>query len=238
MSGAHLCFYSARCRYSQAFLEELSRTPYAKEFRFICVDVGPTGTRPALPPYVKAVPTLMIAGEHEPRVDGAVMNWLSERRLFERSAAAPTPVGGIGAPRPPIGGGPSGGGASSGAGPFAGGAPTGPLPDTGGIAGFYGAGDFAVGGDEMYSFIGDNTTPSDKSQVRMTGNMAGLADYGSLAMPDSRMGGGGIASYAGGAAPAPAPVAATSAKERAMNDAYEAFKAARDRDIPGPPMRR
>jgi hypothetical protein len=228
MSGAHLCFYSARCRYSQAFLEELSRTPYAKEFRFICVDVGPTGTRPALPPYVKAVPTLMIAGEHEPRVDGAVMNWLSERRLFERSATAPAPAGGIGAPRPPMGGGPS-------TGPFSGSAPSGPLPDTGGLAGFYGASDFAVGGDEVYSFIGDNTTPSDKSMVRMTGNMAGLGDYGNLSMPDSRMG-GGVASYVGGAASAPAT--AVSAKERAMNDAYEAYKAARDRDVPGPPVRR
>jgi hypothetical protein len=92
-----------------------------------------------------------------------------------------------------------------------------------------------VGGDEMYSVIGDNTIPSEKSMVRMTGNMAGLSDYGSLSMPDSRMG-GGIASYAGGAA-APAP-AGTSAKERAMNDAFEAFKASRDRDVPGPPVRR
>lgn len=90
MSGPlprNLCFFSARCRHSQNFLEELAKTPYAKEFRFISVD--PQGTqRPTLPPYVKAVPTLMIDGEREPRTDSQVMNWLSERRLKDKAAPA------------------------------------------------------------------------------------------------------------------------------------------------------
>jgi len=90
MSGPlprNLCFFSARCRHSQNFLEELAKTPYAKEFRFISVD--PQGSqRPTLPPYVKAVPTLMIEGEREPRIDSQVMNWLSERRLKDKSAPA------------------------------------------------------------------------------------------------------------------------------------------------------
>jgi hypothetical protein len=87
MSQQHLCFYSMRCRFCQAFLEELSRSPYAREFRFICVDMKPGVGRPPLPPYVKAVPTLMIVGESEPRTDSGVMNWLSERRLLERDDA-------------------------------------------------------------------------------------------------------------------------------------------------------
>ena len=90
MSGPlprNLCFFSARCRHSQNFLEELAKTPYAKEFRFISVD--PQGSqRPSLPPYVKAVPTLMIDGEREPRTDSQVMNWLSERRLKDKAAPA------------------------------------------------------------------------------------------------------------------------------------------------------
>lgn len=256
MSGAHLCFYSARCGYSKAFLEELSRTPYAREFRFVCVDAGPGGVRPALPPYVRAVPTLMIAGEHEPRVDSAVMNWLTERRLRERAEITPSLMGGPmmgGGARPPIGGGPSampapapapatGGGGS---GPPVGG---GPMTDMtgerggGGLSGFFGAGDFAVGGDEGYAFIGDPTGPSDKSMVRMAGNMAGLGDYGTLSMSDSRMAAGGIAGFIGGGAAGGAAsmgsAGRTSAKEQAMNDAYEAFKASRDRDVPGPPARR
>ena len=87
---SHLCFYSARCRYSQMFLEEVSKTPFTKEFRFVCVDTEPGRPRPVLPPYVKAVPTLMIQGEATPRTDGNVMNWLSERRLAAgaRHAAA------------------------------------------------------------------------------------------------------------------------------------------------------
>lgn len=101
MSQQNLCFFSTRCRYSQAFLEELSRTPYSREFRFICVDAPPGGVRPALPPYVRAVPTLMIAGEHEPRADAQVMNWLSERRLIERTGAVPTAT--VPGARPPVG---------------------------------------------------------------------------------------------------------------------------------------
>ena len=89
MSGPrNLCFFSARCRHSQNFLEELAKTPYAKEFRFISVDQQ-NGQRPSLPPYVKAVPTLMIDGEREPRTDSMVMNWLSERRLQDKSVAKP-----------------------------------------------------------------------------------------------------------------------------------------------------
>ena len=91
MSGPlprNLCFFSARCRHSQNFLEELAKTPYAKEFRFISVDPQ-GGQRPSLPPYVKAVPTLMIDGEREPRTESQVMNWLSERRLKDKSNAAP-----------------------------------------------------------------------------------------------------------------------------------------------------
>jgi hypothetical protein len=85
----NLCFFSARCRYSQNFLEELAKTPpYAKEFRFISVDAQ-NGQRPTLPPYVKAVPTLMIEGESKPRTDSEVMNWLSERRLKDKGAAQP-----------------------------------------------------------------------------------------------------------------------------------------------------
>ena len=50
----------------------------------MCVD-GPQ--RQQIPGNIKAVPTLVIAGEPEPRTDGAVMNWLSERRLKERHAS-------------------------------------------------------------------------------------------------------------------------------------------------------
>ena len=88
MSGPlpkNLCFFSARCRFSQNFLEELAKTPYAKEFRFISADPQ-NGQRPNLPSYVKAVPTLMIDGETKPRTDSEVMNWLSERRLKDKGA--------------------------------------------------------------------------------------------------------------------------------------------------------
>jgi hypothetical protein len=99
MSGPlpkNLCFFSARCRFSQNFLEELAKTPYSKEFRFISVDAQ-NGKRPQLPAYVKAVPTLMIDGEREPRTDSNVMNWLSERRLKDKSGPGQGPGAGTGA---------------------------------------------------------------------------------------------------------------------------------------------
>jgi len=75
----HICFYSNRCEWSKAFIQEISQTPYHKEFRFICVDPGPN--RPQLPSWLKQTPTLVISGEPEPRTDNDVMNWLYERKM-------------------------------------------------------------------------------------------------------------------------------------------------------------
>lgn len=92
MSGQNLCFYSKRCRWSEAFLTQLKATPFIQEFKFICVDPGSDGKRPQLPPQVKQVPTLFIRGEDEPRINGDVMNWLAERKLLETKGAEPEEV--------------------------------------------------------------------------------------------------------------------------------------------------
>ena len=75
----HKCFYSNRCEWSKAFITELSQTPYKGEFRFVCVD--PSANRPQLPSWLKSVPTLVISGEPEPRINSEVMNWLYERKM-------------------------------------------------------------------------------------------------------------------------------------------------------------
>jgi len=62
-------------------VSELAKTPWKNEFRFICVD--PSSTRPQLPPWLKKVPTIVVAGEPEPRTDSDVMNWLYEKRMKE-----------------------------------------------------------------------------------------------------------------------------------------------------------
>ena len=67
--------------WSEAFLKELSTTPWKSSFRFVCVDPLPNGTRPQLPAFLKKVPTLVIQGEGQPRTDGEVMNWISEMKL-------------------------------------------------------------------------------------------------------------------------------------------------------------
>jgi hypothetical protein len=75
----HLCFYSNRCDWSKAFVEEISKTPYHAQFRFICVDPSPN--RPQLPSWLKQTPTLVISGEPEPRTNSDVMNWLYEQKM-------------------------------------------------------------------------------------------------------------------------------------------------------------
>ena len=55
------------------------------------MDPQQNGQRPSLPPYVKAVPTLMIDGERDPRTDSHVMNWLSERRLKDKDRKTAQP---------------------------------------------------------------------------------------------------------------------------------------------------
>lgn len=75
----HICFYSNRCDWSKAFIEEISKTSYHKLFRFICVDPSPN--RPQLPSWLKQTPTLVISGEPEPRTNSDVTNWLFEQRM-------------------------------------------------------------------------------------------------------------------------------------------------------------
>jgi hypothetical protein len=75
----HICFYSNRCDWSKAFIEEISKTNYHSQFRFICVDPGPN--RPQLPGWLKQTPTLVISGDPEPRTNSDVMNWLYEQKM-------------------------------------------------------------------------------------------------------------------------------------------------------------
>jgi hypothetical protein len=156
MSQQHTCYYSAKCKFSQSFLEELSHTPYSGEFKFVCVDGNP---RPKLPAYVKAVPTLMIKGETDPRTDTNVMNWLSERRLGERQSVVP------------------GGSDKNLAGGFG---------DVGPSA--FIDSELFGSGDEGYAFIGEDTASSSGSTTRLKGNMAGLDDMSLMTVSDARAG--------------------------------------------------
>ncbi len=65
--------------------------------------MDPSPNRPALPSWLKKVPTLAIRGEAEPRTDGEVMNWLFLRKLKDsnnkRSGGGGSPAAG-GAPAP------------------------------------------------------------------------------------------------------------------------------------------
>ena len=78
-SPIHICFYSNRCEWSKAFIDEISKTNYHVEFRYICADPSPE--RAALPSWLRQTPTLVIAGEPEPRINSEVMNWLYERKM-------------------------------------------------------------------------------------------------------------------------------------------------------------
>jgi hypothetical protein len=103
MQSQNLCFYSNKCDWSRAFIEELAKTPWKSDFRFICVDAGPDGKRPPLPKWLSKVPTLVISGEQEPRTDNQVMNWLYEKKQSLGSGGPDARGGGgsfAGAPNP------------------------------------------------------------------------------------------------------------------------------------------
>lgn len=125
----------------------------------MCVDAKPGAPKPVLPSYVKAVPTLMIKDEKEPRTDTQVMNWLSERRLGERQTIVP------------------GGADVSLAGGFG---------DVGPSA--FIDSELFGGGDEGYAFIGEDTAASSGATSRLKGNMAGLDDLSLMAVSDQRAG--------------------------------------------------
>jgi hypothetical protein len=92
----HICFYSNRCDWSKAFIEEISKTNYHSQFRFICVDPGPN--RPQLPGWLKQTPTLVISGDPEPRTNSDVMNWLYEQKM--RDGGGKSGNSGVGAAGP------------------------------------------------------------------------------------------------------------------------------------------
>jgi len=79
----NICFYSNKCDWSEAFIKELTTTPYKNEFQFVCVDTTP---RAQLPDWLKQVPTLVIRNDKEPiKTNSEVLNWLYERKLKDTS---------------------------------------------------------------------------------------------------------------------------------------------------------
>ena len=198
----NLCFFSARCRFSQNFLEELAKTPYSKEFRFISVDPQiPNGPRPQLPPYVKAVPTLMIEGERDPRTDAQVMNWLSERRLKDTSSSSSSGSRGSGG---------GGGGAAAGG--------------EDGLMAF--SDEMAISGDEGYAFIGEDATATKGSMVRMVGTMASINDLAGLGTSNDRARG-----ESSGAQGSNIGTPRQTEKAKALDDALMAYQQMRDKDM-------
>lgn len=238
----HTLYYSKRCRFSQAFLEELASTPFVPEFNFVCVDPSPT--RPALPGWLKTVPSLLVAREATPRVGpGPVNNWLFERKMgssssassdpgkrsaanvLEERAALAAPVYSPDVAKPA---------ASSRAPPSAppSSMPSSTLPGAAGAIG--GVGPEAYHGAEMaagkwsdaYSFLGDPFT-AERGFDPISRNFQSLVEGPVL----TAAAGGGAAAAAAGA------TAKQTAKEAALLKEYEAYTRARDSDIGGPPKR-
>lgn len=83
-SPPHVCFYSNHDQLCKAFILELGQTKYKTQFRYICADPAPN--RPKLPDWLKKVPTIVIAGENEPREGQECINWLFEIKMKENAA--------------------------------------------------------------------------------------------------------------------------------------------------------
>lgn len=246
----HRLYYSARCRFCQAFLEELAATSFVPEFQLICVDPSPG--RAPLPGWLKTVPSLLVAGEDVARVGpGPVNNWLFERKLggggssksaqamlTERNEMISMPVYNPDmAPRPdatarmatPA----RNAGAPSMAMPpsISGSTKADPSMGPPGSAGGGADGPLAYHMTEMsgskwsdnYSFLGGAEFTSDKGYDPISRNFESL-------LPAGMMGG----APASTAAPAPK----RSAKEDELLRQFEAFSKARDSEVAGPIARR
>ena len=81
--ATNVCYYSNKCQWSKAFISELAKTPWKNDFRFMCADPSPN--RQPLPTWLKEVPTIVVAGDKEPRVGPDVMNWLYEKKMMNSS---------------------------------------------------------------------------------------------------------------------------------------------------------
>ena len=223
----HRLYYSQRCRFCQAFLEELSTTPFVPLFQLICVDSSPS--RPALPTWLKSVPTLVVAGESEPRVGpGAVNNWLFEAKLGasapkstqaaldERHTPLAPPVYSPDlAPRPAA----TARSAAT--------APSGKTETPEGPLAYYGSEMAAGRWSDNFSFIGDPFT-AEKGMNPIERNSQSL-------LPSGAGAGFGTADPSGGGATAGTK---RSAKEDALLREFEAYSASRDTDVPSAPTRR
>ena len=240
----HKLFYSTRCRFCQAFLEELAATPFVPEFQLICVDPSPS--RPPLPSWLKSVPSMLVSGESTPRVGpGPVNNWLFERKLGgggapktahealeERNRPTAPPVYNPDvAPRPDATARTAAPPRSAGSMPAAISGSTRADPSMGppGAVGAAGDGPAAYHNTEMggnkwsdnYSFLGGAEFTSDKGYDPISRNFESLLATGG----------------AGGPASKP-PEPKRTAKEDELLRQFEQFSASRDKDIPGPVMRR
>jgi len=230
----HTLYYSTRCRFSQAFLEELATTPFTSEFNFVNVDPSPK--RPPLPSWLKSVPSLIVVGESTPRVGpGPVNNWLFERKmgggstsskpaintLEERSLALPVYSPDI-ASRPAVTArGDAGRGtapmSASDVGPMANASSSGSSSAAEGPNAYHSAEMASGKWSDAYSFIGDAFS-AEKGYDPIERNFQSLLGGPIMGAPT-------------------APVEKRSPKEDALIKDFEAYSKARDRDVTGPPKR-
>jgi len=212
------------------FLEQLSKTSWASEFRFICVDPQPGKPRPALPPWLKVVPTLMIAGEAEPRRDANVMNWLSERRMREGGkpaiavASATAKAGAAGGKPRSI---------RDGGGPMGISSPLG-VSSSEGLDAIIDS--LNQSGDEGFCYIGEDTSAGQGAMVRLAANQVSLNML--EGMPNGSPGAKQPTGYsaAGGSGMGGSGASAMSAKAKLLDDRMSAFQAQRQLDM-GPGRR-
>jgi hypothetical protein len=213
----HVCYFSKKCRFCQAFFEELSQTPFTKEIRFVCVDPSPG--RPPLPAWLKSVPTLVVAGEDTPRVGpAAVNNWLFERKLVQKGASAaaaapqsqrmPEPISSSTAATPKQG------------------PPVLPNSAMEGIEAWHGAEMSGSAWSDEYSFLDDSFT-SEKGYNPIVRNWESLAGpvTGKGAGGAAAGAGRGVGSGGGGGGPA------KSAKEEKLLKEFEQFSKMRDMEF-------
>jgi hypothetical protein len=83
-SSQIVLFFSNHCQHSMTFLNELKRNNIT--ITTVCVDNTP---RHRIPGVVRSVPTLIVAGEEQPRVGEAAFQWLNQQAVSQNQHTPP-----------------------------------------------------------------------------------------------------------------------------------------------------
>ena len=86
MAGANVLFFSRKCPSCQNLMKILENEQLISNFKLFCVD----DNKGNIPPFIKMVPTMIVANVPKPLVAQETFNWVQQIKFFRQKAAMDT----------------------------------------------------------------------------------------------------------------------------------------------------